>query len=292
MLGRATSKPLIVPAEPSAFVHRFFVRRVLGPMMRKNWHGVWLCRDGGDDVMRALAAEARPAIVVMNHHSWWDPLVGMWLADRYLPGRAGYAPMEAGQLAKFGILKKLGVFGIEPDDAASLPAMVDYLHARWKAEPSAVLWITPQGRFADVRERIVVRPGVSAVAASLDSPLVVSVTSEMVFWTEKKPELLLRLATVQPPESPSVAAWQRAITRGMQANADALRDAAVTRDAARFTLIGGSGAASTNVFYDLWLRLTGRSNRIDMGNRLPAAQRSDASPPTTTSAMRNDQDTR
>lgn len=262
-------------------------------MMRKNWHGVWLCRDGGDDAMRALAAESRPAIVVMNHHSWWDPLVGMWLADRFLPRRPGYAPMEAGQLAKFGILKKLGVFGIEPDDAASLPAMVDYLHARWKTEPSAVLWITPQGRFADVRERIVVRPGVSAVAASLDRPpLVVSVTSEMVFWTEKKPELLLRLATVPPPESPSVAAWHRAITRGMQANAEALRDAAVTRDPARFTLIGGSGAASTNVFYDFWLRLTGRSNRIDTGNRLAAAQRSEASPPTTFPAMRNDQDTR
>lgn len=261
-------------------------------MMRKNWHGVWLCRDGGDDAMRALAAESRPAIVVMNHHSWWDPLVGMWLADRYLPGRPGYAPMEAGQLAKFGILKKLGVFGIEADDAASLPAMVDYLHARWKAEPIAVLWITPQGRFADVRERIVVRPGVSAVAASLDSPRVVSVASEMVFWTEKKPELLLRLATVQPPERASVAGWHRAITRGMQANADALRDAAVPRDASRFTLIGGSGAASTNVFYDMWLRLTGRSNRIETGNRLAPAQRSDASPPTTTSAIRNDQDTR
>jgi len=77
----------------------------------------------------------------------------------------------------------------------------------------------------------------------------------------------------------------------MQANADALRDAALTRDASRFTLIGGSGAASTNVFYDTWLRLTGRSNRIDTGNRLAAAQRSDASPtPTTFSAMRNDQD--
>ncbi|MFN7396680.1 MAG: lysophospholipid acyltransferase family protein [bacterium] len=253
----------VVPAELKPWMLKFFNARILGPMVRRAWHAVRLAADTGDQPLDDLAAHRGPAIVAMNHHSWWDPMLGLWLSDKYLPGRPCYAPMERAQLAKFVILKKLGIFGVDPDDPATLPLMSAYLGQLWARDRRAVLWITPQGQFADPRVPIHLRPGAAAVAASLPTPpLVVSLTTEMVFWTDKKPELLIRAAAVAAPLSPSTPSWHRALTRAMQANADALRDLAITRDPGRFIVIGGGGAARTNIFYDAWLTLRGRGNRI------------------------------
>jgi 1-acyl-sn-glycerol-3-phosphate acyltransferase len=274
--------PLLVPAQPSAWIRRGFEKRILAPMIRKSWHAVRLAGDTGDQALRDLATHTGPAIIAMNHHAWWDPMIGMWLAATYLPGRPGYAPMQADQLAKFAILKKLGVFGVDPDNPASLQAMVDYLRQRWAAEPSAALWITPQGQFCDIREPIRIRPGISAIAASLPvPPRVVSITSEMVFWTEKQPELLLRAVTIDPPALPTTAAWHRVITRAMQANADALATLARKRDPDAFTTIGGRNASSTNPFYDLWLKLTGRANTITPTHRGGSSPRHSPTPRST-----------
>ncbi len=44
-----------------------------------------------------------PLIVVLNHPSWWDPLVGLILSERF-PGRTHYAPIEAAALARYPLL--------------------------------------------------------------------------------------------------------------------------------------------------------------------------------------------
>ena len=106
------------------------------------------CRAGGYRPDRDLAG---PVIVVLNHPSWWDPLIGLVLAGLW-PGRGHFAPIDAAGLAKYPFLDRLGFFGIEPGTPRGAPAFLRQGLAVL-AEPGATLWVTAQGRFADPRER-------------------------------------------------------------------------------------------------------------------------------------------
>ncbi len=262
---------LIVPAAYSERVARVFlwwVRR----MFRSSFAAV---RVQGETaaVLRGLDVQRGPAIVVMNHQSWWDPLTGLLVSSLLTPSRRVVGPMQADQLKKFGIFRKLGVFGIEPDNQASLEEMIRYLSWSFGHDPRGVLWITPQGQFADPRVPVRIRPGVASAAARLLSGAppgrVVSMAVEMPFWTDKRPELLLRFQTVECGEAaqPSTADWTRAITRSMRENAEALAAAAMSRDLSAFVPIFGGQVGRINPLYDLWLRLRGRSGALDARDR-------------------------
>src|SRR5262245_38368200 len=67
-----------------------YVRRYL----RKNFHAVRLARSG-----QALDPGG-PLVVVLNHPSWWDPLVGLLLTQLFST-RAHYGPIESAALAKY-----------------------------------------------------------------------------------------------------------------------------------------------------------------------------------------------
>ncbi len=281
MSGPQSDTPgeVLIPARPAAWARRGFARYLRG-LMARSFCGVRLAHGSREalSLLRAQGGHDGPMIVLLNHHAWWDPLIGLYLADTFAPGRAGYAPMEARQLRTFGFFRRLGVFGVEPDDPASLEAMVGYVGGLWRQERTGVLWLTPQGQFVDVREPIRLRPGAAAVAARAVPAgarvRVISVSSELVFWTDQRPELLLRAAEVEAPasregEGATVSAWHRAMTRAMQANAGELATIARRREPGDFELIGGrawkqrGAGAGINPVYDWWLRLRGRSGTIE-----------------------------
>ncbi len=258
MPASAQPSPVVPGAYDARFVRFFawYVRR----MFASKFHAFRVAT-GTRHVLASLADHSGPAIVVMNHSSWWDPLVALMLGHHLCPLRTGCAPMDARELAKFGILKKLGIFGIAPDDARSLPAMSRYVLDRFTTDPRATLWITPQGRFMDPREPVVLRPGAAAIAARASNVRVVSLAVEFAFWVDQKPEVFTRLAEVPVPASPSTARWHGAMTQAMQANADVLAQLVRARDAAAFEHLLASDAprdGSINPAMDLWLRLRGK----------------------------------
>ena len=92
----------------SPWLVRFFTRHVKRFYLARNFHAVRLSRTG-----RPAPVPDVPLIVVLNHPSWWDPLVGLVLTELF-PDRAHYAPMDAHALLRYRIFERLGVFGIEP----------------------------------------------------------------------------------------------------------------------------------------------------------------------------------
>jgi hypothetical protein len=54
-------------------------------------------------------------IVYSNHPSWWDPVVFVLLQRAVFPRRIGFGPMEARSLERYGALKRIGVFGVNPE---------------------------------------------------------------------------------------------------------------------------------------------------------------------------------
>ena len=224
--------------------------------------------------MQALDSHEGPAIVVLNHASWWDPLICVLLGSLACPSRPACAPMERSQLEKFSFFRRLGLFGVNPDDPHSLAPMLDYVHQHFASNPKGTFWLTPQGRFADPRTPIDIRPGAAAAAARAERAWpgrlrIVSVAAEYTFGLEQRPEVLLRIQDVQPLRadgSPAlrtgVGGWQRGILAAMQHNQDALAALVSARSLAPFQPLLG-GRPSINPIYDLWLRVRGKSSGLD-----------------------------
>ncbi len=51
-----------------------------------------------------------PLLVCVNHPSWWDPLIGLYLSQRFFKARRQYAPIAALGLAKYRFFERLGFF--------------------------------------------------------------------------------------------------------------------------------------------------------------------------------------
>jgi 1-acyl-sn-glycerol-3-phosphate acyltransferase len=225
---------------------RFF-RRIVRGYFRRHFRAVSVQR------VEALASVCGPLIVYMNHASWWDPMVGVLLAEKLLPGRKHFAPMDGAALARYPILRKVGVFPVEMSSARGAAQFLRTSEAILAA--GGVLWITPQGRFADVREELVFKPGLGALAARVPEVTLVPMAIEYVFWDERLPETLLRFGA---PLSVAVGTGTEIATEQLEAALavamSELKVAAMARDAGGFTPLL-TGARGTGGWYGLARRV-------------------------------------
>lgn len=162
-------------------------RRYVRKYVRKHFHAVRL-----SNTSHPLPTDDAPLLLVMNHPSWWDPMIGVILADLF-PAYTHYAAIDAVMLKKYWAFNKLGFFGV---DQTSLRGAAEFLRTGTEilsADKRAV-WVTAQGEFADVRTRpLNLRSGVGHLAARLTRGWVVPIAVEYTFWTESKPETLVRI---------------------------------------------------------------------------------------------------
>ena len=248
----------LIPAAPSPRVRAVFTGMVAS-MTRRKFHAVRVAR-GSREILAEVDGGSRPALVVMNHSSWWDPIVALLAWRACFPSRAPYGPIDRDELKRFAIFRKVGLFGVDPDDPAMLDAMKAYVAERSRAEPRLALVVTPQGKFADVREEIVPRPGAAAVAAALGPDRAVSIAVEYAFWVDQKPEIFLRAQPISC-EGGGTLAWQRRISTAMNENQRALAALVRARESGAFEPLSRQFApkvSGTNPVYDLWLKITGR----------------------------------
>ena len=162
---------------------RFF-RRVVRRYFRQHFRAV-----GAQGTAR-LRGLTGPIIVYGNHSSWWDPMIVVLLGEKLLPERRHYAPMDAQALEQYPILKKLGIFPVE---MATTRGAVNFLAtAETILNEGGVLWVTPQGRFADPRDfPLSFKPGLGALALRMPGVPVVPLALEYPFWNERLPESLM-----------------------------------------------------------------------------------------------------
>ena len=226
----------------SGFTLRFF-RRIVRGYFRRHFRAVSV------QCAERLASVNGPLIVYANHSSWWDPMVSILLAAVLLPGRKHYAPMDAEALKRYPILRKLGIFPVEMSSARGAAQFLRTSEAILAA--GGVLWITPQGRFADVREELVFKPGLGALAARVPDVTLVPLAIEYVFWDERLPETLLRVGEpLRVAEGASTEQLEAALAAVMAE----LKAAVLARDPRAFSslLRGGRG---TGGLYGLGRRL-------------------------------------
>ena len=197
--------------------------------------------------------DGRPLVVYTNHPSWWDPALFMLVSPKMFPGRAGFGPMDAAQLRRYGLFRKFGVFGVE--DGARGAAHFLRVARQGLREARAIMWITAEGAFRDPRARpVMLRPGIAHLARHARGAVFLPMALDYVFWNESRPEALLRFGAPVHVDGLGVAAAQTALEAALTAAMDGLAEDAATRDAARFaTLLNGT--AGTGFIYDTWQRL-------------------------------------
>jgi 1-acyl-sn-glycerol-3-phosphate acyltransferase len=204
--------------------------------------------------------EPGPLIVYLNHASWWDPLTCIVISRHFLPAAFHYAPMEAAALKHYGLLSKLGLFAVEsgtPRGAAQFLRAADEV----LSTPNSILWITPEGRFTDMRSRpAIFRPGLAALVARLGACTLLPLAIEYTFWDEPLPEILAscgQAIKVADGRLHSATEWNDRLTVAMATTQDELAALAAVRDPALFTTIL-SGRVGVGGVYELWKRLCAR----------------------------------
>lgn len=223
---------------------------------------------GDERILERVCASSSPMVALLSHASWWDPLLALLIWRRFLADRDIMMPMDEAQLRRFGFFRRLGVFGIDPDDPKSFDGMRNHVIQRFARGDRVVLGLTPQGRFTDPREPMRLRPGAAAIAAALpETPGVVAVSVEYVFWQDARPEVLIAVEEVDAPEGDgSTAAWQRSMSDAMIRSRDRLAESAIARRSEDFNIVIGAGAR-INPLMDAWLRWRGQGGEIEARRR-------------------------
>ncbi|MBP3956422.1 lysophospholipid acyltransferase family protein [Gemmata sp. G18] len=226
-------------------------RRYACRYVRKNFHAVRLSKSG-----HSLEAGDAPLLVVLNHPSWWDPLIGIVLSRAFID-RDQFAAIDAVAVQQYRFFQRLGFVGV---DTKSLRGAVEFLRAGAAilSQPRRVFWVTAQGRFTDARERpLGLQSGVGHLAARLNAATVLPIAIEYAFWTERTPEALVRVGEpLKVAEHPGLSGkeWTALIETALTHNLDALNAETMRRDPAAFTelLTGETGVGGV---YDSWRRL-------------------------------------
>jgi 1-acyl-sn-glycerol-3-phosphate acyltransferase len=207
---------------------------------------------------------SRPLVIYLNHASWWDPLVCLQLSRTYFATRTSFAPIDAVALERYRFFKSLGFYGIEQRSIRGARTFLRTTRAILRSERNMV-WLTPQGRFSDVRERpLRLQPGIGALAAQMRDAAFVPLAVEYAFWTEPRPEILLSFGKCAIPgdEPPlSAGAWTEFMRSSLESVQDELASRSCRRDPAEW-LVLDRGASGVNAIYDGWHWLRSRFTRV------------------------------
>ncbi len=200
----------------------------------------------------------RRVVVVMNHPSWWDPLVAMLLKREWFGEIPAFGGMAAAELDRYPFFKRLGLFPIR----AGVAGARDWsraMEAVGRCE-SAVVWTTPQGRFVDARERgVALMPGVAASGELSRGCVYLPVAVEYVCGRGRLPEVYVSVGDALSAEElvglSRVEVADR-LRKGLEAEQDALAEAVMCGDPARWESLR-SGSRGLGSVYGWWRRLVG-----------------------------------
>jgi 1-acyl-sn-glycerol-3-phosphate acyltransferase len=201
-----------------------------------------------------------PLLICLNHPSWWDPLMALYLSQRFFNDRRQYAPIAAAGLAKYRFFERLGFFGIEPGTRAGAFRFLEVGGAVLSCENGAI-WVTPQGHFTDVRQRPVqIQSGVGHLAQRVSRFAMLPVALEYAFWNERYAEAFAcfgKPVFVDNGRAGSAKEWTACFSAALEATLDALSQRVQLRDQSAFEplLTGGAGVGGV---YDFWRGLKTR----------------------------------
>jgi 1-acyl-sn-glycerol-3-phosphate acyltransferase len=258
----------------SAWLFGLF-RKYCRHFAQRHFHAVRVARDGPvPDTPRG------PLILVLNHPSWWDPIIGLILTGSMPDWRVHYAPIDVRGLTQYRFLERLGFYGVEVGTTRGSLSFLRQSCAILKQRES-ILWISAQGEFVDPRQRPVrLKPGIGHLAHRLSNVTIVPLALEYPYWNDRFPEALTRFGrpiAVRSGRDQTPQSWTEKIEQALQETQDRLADQALLRDPCLFST-RLSGRAGVGGVYDLWRRFRAIAKGVpfDPAHQVAADSRSEA----------------
>lgn len=213
-------------------------------------------------------------VILGNHSSWWDPLVAMYLAERFFPQFQHFSPIDSEALQKYKIFENFGFYGV---DQTNRRGAVEFLKTsdRILTQPNTCIWITPEGKFVDVRDHAQpLEPGASHLASRTSGTSFLPLAIELCFWEEKKPELFCSFGKpISADQDLTKPEWNDVLNAGLRSTQIKLAEQVISRDDRHFEIMIG-GHAGVNWAYDSLRRIgsffTGSKIDVAHGKKLEA----------------------
>lgn len=200
-------------------------------------------------------------------------MIAQFLNRKLFAGRRFYAPIDADALEQYKVLEKLGFYGVRMDSNSGAAAFLKTSAAILDHDDTAI-WITPEGRFTDVRDHEPdLMPGMSHLCKRHSNVVAVPLALEYVFWDERLPVCLVSLGTpliAAEHHQWSKAEWTQQLRDGLRTTQSHLSRLAIDRSSDPFEnlLYGKRGGGW---FYDscrkLKARLTGQAFKASHGDQ-------------------------
>ena len=227
-------------------------------LVRKNFHSVRISRD-------ALPPpdSAQSMVVYFNHASWWDPMICYCLADQYFKSKSCFGPIDSKALERYRFFSHLGLFGVEQNTARGAR---DFLRTSQDilSSPKNMIWMTPQGKFTDVRERpLQFRQGLGSLARQCPETSFIPMAMEYVWWTERQAEVLISFGQPLIPsnEKPrNSSEWSQLFCNYLTEVQDGLAKRSCQREAGDWIILN-RGTSGVNKIYDSWRWLRAKLER-------------------------------
>lgn len=180
-----------------------------------------------------------PSLFLMNHSSWWDPLLLFYLNEVWLK-KDGIAMMNQNGLERFPFFRKLGAYSINASNRRDVMASLKY--TAQKLDQGTSVFLFPQGKETHIDQRpLDFMPGASFIQEKSPHVKVVPISFYHHFFHHQRPEWFVHIGeplSFQPEHSKTD---RTAYFEGQMTNQlDALKKAAMdNHDEAFVTLLRG-----------------------------------------------------
>jgi len=258
-----------LPRVPGWFQNGF--HGFLRPFLKRHFHAIAIERRSRCE---SSLDESGPLIVYGNHPSWWDPLIAHFLNRTLFPDRQFYAPIDADALEQYRVFGKLGFYGVRMNTASGAAAFLKQSTAILETGGDTSIWMTPEGRFADVRDHSAeLMPGLAHLCKRMSAGNVIPLAIEYVHWDERLPVCLASMGapiTIADHRELDKAQWRELLTSRLRETQSGLSQLAMARSSEPFdNLIRGHAGAGR--VYDSFRRLrswmTGKRVRDQHGQQ-------------------------
>lgn len=169
-------------------------------------------------------------------------------------------PSTSHRCGSTGFFKYLGIFGVERNSTRGAMTFLRTMRAILASRRNLV-WLTPQGRFMDVRERpLRLQRGLGVLAVQAQEVEFLPLAIEYSFWTEPRPEILISFGEAAiPSDEPNRSAdeWTEFFASALEDAQDELATRSCRRDLADWVVVE-KGASGVSAVYDLWRRIRAR----------------------------------
>lgn len=195
-----------------------------------------------------------PVLICLNHPSWWDPIIAVYLSQHLFAERRHYGPIDSTAISKYKFFERLGFFPITPETREGAFRFLQIGRAALST-PHCALWVTAQGHFEDVRMRPTrFQSGIGHLARTSSRFVMLPVALEYSFWRERTPEAFACFGEpieVTNGHSRSTLDWTRTFALAVESTQDSLAERVKSGQASQFQELL-SGIAGVGGVYDIW----------------------------------------